>query len=77
MQRQRLIKLMCTAKSTVPPLDLPTASSAPPLRKDCTDTCVPKFLPTPMSLMRSWVRDQLMHIMNYYSLTEFWPAVVY
>ncbi|EYB99798.1 hypothetical protein Y032_0120g949 [Ancylostoma ceylanicum] len=30
-----LIKLVFAAKSTVPPLDLPTASSAPSFRKDC------------------------------------------
>ncbi|EYB86024.1 hypothetical protein Y032_0286g1382 [Ancylostoma ceylanicum] len=31
-----LIKLVCAAKSTMPPPDLPTASSAPLFRKDCT-----------------------------------------
>ncbi|EYB97174.1 hypothetical protein Y032_0143g2431 [Ancylostoma ceylanicum] len=36
MQRQMLIKMVCATKSTVPPLDLPTASSAPSFRKDCT-----------------------------------------
>ncbi|EYC24971.1 hypothetical protein Y032_0012g1615 [Ancylostoma ceylanicum] len=35
MQQQMIIKLVCAAKSTVPPLDLPTASSAPSFRKDC------------------------------------------
>ncbi|EYB86025.1 hypothetical protein Y032_0286g1382 [Ancylostoma ceylanicum] len=34
MQRQMLIKLVCAAKSTMPPPDLPTASSAPLFRKD-------------------------------------------
>ncbi|EYC03372.1 hypothetical protein Y032_0094g2721 [Ancylostoma ceylanicum] len=34
------IKLVCTAKSTVPPLDLPITSSAPSFRKDCTQSCV-------------------------------------